>query len=160
MNKKLKAKVAELFEAMIAKKKVTLKYEANRNVKYLIQRIDLDGKVDLYSEAYKEVIHVDQYASDIIVVGKPKEQEEPPIGILDVSPEELPQSLVTKIEEKELYTFMDTHDLQEHLYGIDGIKESCQEHGIYISSEETKALDTLSKKMAKKDCAYFRIVKF
>lgn len=160
MNKKLKAKVAELFEAMIAKKKVTYTPENYPHIKYLIQRIDLEGKIDLYNIAYGEVIHEDVYASDVQVVGKSKEQEEPPIGIMDVSPKELPQSLVTKIEEKELYTFMDTHDLQEHLYGIDGIKESCQEQGIYISSEETKALDKLSKKMAKKDCAYFRIIKF
>jgi hypothetical protein len=91
---------------------------------------------------------------------KAEQEVERVIGVLNITKKEIPTSLRKKITDNELYTYMDTHDLLEHLYSVDGIITQAQESGIPINREENKALGKLQGMMNERNCGYFRIVKF
>lgn len=89
-----------------------------------------------------------------------EEKLEETISFLNLSPKELPLSLQKKIVDNELYTYMDTHDLLEHLYSVDGIIDKAQKNAIVLTKKETDILDKLQIRMNEKNCGYFRIIKF
>lgn len=100
------------------------------------------------------------YKDPIVTFDGWKEQEQyrKPIGILDISPDELPLTLLNKLFDHKPYTYMDTSDLLEHLYAPETIVEKFQENAVILNGEESKALDDMQQNMNTRDCGYFRIV--
>lgn len=91
---------------------------------------------------------------------KENELSEKVIGFLNIVPNDIPKSLYKKLQDYDLYTYMDTHDLLEHLYNVDGVMEQARELDVKITKEETKALGKIQAMMNDENCGYFRIIKF
>lgn len=170
----------------------------NRCREALFNRINRTEEEDkdiqtIYNEAEAEIERLNEKILDMeqvitelnsqIKVAQSKntdEQEDPPIGILDipllVNPTDnqanivthgtplagptctVPQSLINKLYQNDLCSYEDKSvNLKEHLFGL-SLFDDCQENRIILNKEESNSLSDIYDQMAEKDCSYFRFI--
>jgi len=77
---------------------------------------------------------------------------------MDIEGSELPLSFIKKLMNKALFMYMDTHDLQEHIYSIDDIVEKMDQNKRFFTMDQKIIINRIGRVLKKQDCGYFRFV--
>lgn len=80
------------------------------------------------------------------------------VKCLNVSDNQIPSELVNWLANFEPYEYMDSSDLQEHMYNLETVREVLDRHDDLID-EFNMILGDIENLIVENDCAYFRIVK-
>jgi hypothetical protein len=79
------------------------------------------------------------------------------VKCLNVSSDQVPMGLLEILEDYEPYEYMDTSDLKEHMYTVEGVSEKL---GQVSALNYNDWLDMLQETCDKYECAYWRITKY
>jgi hypothetical protein len=80
------------------------------------------------------------------------DEDDKKVSILNISINQVPEKFVQWLRDNECYEYMDTSDLQEHLYNTAQIHEECPE------TAYDAYLDEIDQLLEENNCTYFRIV--